>query len=348
MKSSTSKGSDGSTVRETTTSDGDGNSVTRKSVTSSDGDSKTTYVAQSSDGSKVEYSRHVEPVVRRHDVGHGGMVVTALDLVRPPGGRVAARMAAPARTAADREARLHRPWVPRHLRVTRSAQEHPHAAEIVRRCEALGTTDIELLRGDRITGVRGETERETYTRAKATLAVVVSPDSARRLDPIPPSADWRVDLARGCPAHCQYCYLAGSLTGPPITRVYADLDRILAGLDDYVGHGNVTSTNAARAHEGTTFEASCYTDPLGIEPATGSARGGDRPRRDPRVLRPGAAAGHDEVRRRRATARPAPPRPDPAAVLAQPVVALRGRHRPGRRPGRGAGDARRTRAGRSG
>src|SRR6195952_1102478 len=179
-------------------------------------------------------------------------------------------MAAPVRTTAGREVRTHRPWVPRHVRVTRSAQEHPHAAEIVRRCEALGTTDIELLKGDRVTGVRGDTERETYTRAKATLAVVVSPDSARKLDPIPPSADWRVDLARGCPAHCQYCYLAGSLTGPPITRVYADLDRILAGLDDYVGRGNITSTNAERAHEGTTFEASCYTDPLGIEPATGS------------------------------------------------------------------------------
>ena len=179
-------------------------------------------------------------------------------------------MAAPVRTTAGREVRTHRAWVPRHVRVTRSAQEHPHAAEIVRRCEALGTTDIELLHGDRITGVRGDTERETYARAKATLAVVVSPDSARKLDPIPPSADWRVDLARGCPAHCQYCYLAGSLTGPPITRVYADLDRILDNLDGYVGRGNITSTNAERAHEGTTFEASCYTDPLGIEPATGS------------------------------------------------------------------------------
>lgn len=177
-------------------------------------------------------------------------------------------MAAPARPAAT--PRPHKPWVPKHVRVTRSAQEHAHADEIVRRCEALGCDDIELLKVDRITGVKGGTERETYARAKATLAVVVSPDSARKLDPIPPSADWRVDLARGCPAHCQYCYLAGSLTGPPITRVYADLDRILANLDGYVGQGHVTSTSEARAHEGTTFEASCYTDPLGIEPATGS------------------------------------------------------------------------------
>jgi spore photoproduct lyase len=72
----------------------------------------------------------------------------------------------------------------------------------------------------------------------------VSPPSKRRLQPIPPSADWRVDLAEGCPAHCQYCYLAGSLAGPPVTRVYADLDDILAGLDAYVGAGHITSGTA--------------------------------------------------------------------------------------------------------
>jgi spore photoproduct lyase len=161
-------------------------------------------------------------------------------------------------------------WVPRHVVVTRSAAERPHTAEILRRVEAVGVDDIELLRGDRLTGIRGADERATYARAKATLAVVVSPPSKRKLQPIPPSADWRVDLAEGCPAHCQYCYLAGSLSGPPVTRVYADLDEILSGLDAYVGNGRITSGTQERGHEGTTFEASCYTDPLGIEHLTGS------------------------------------------------------------------------------
>jgi spore photoproduct lyase len=99
---------------------------------------------------------------------------------------------------------------------------------------------------------------------------VVSPPSKRTLQPIAPSADWRVDLAEGCPAHCQYCYLAGSLTGPPVTRVYADLDDILDNLAGYAGRGQVTSRSAKRAHEGTTFEASCYTDPLALDHLTGS------------------------------------------------------------------------------
>ncbi len=161
-------------------------------------------------------------------------------------------------------------WVPKRVLITRSAADLPHTAEIVRRCEAAGVNDIRILTGDAITGLRGDTERETYATAKSTLAVVVAPPSSLKPQPIPPSADWRIDLARGCPAHCQYCYLAGSLTGPPVTRVYANLDDVLAGIRTHAGHGTVTSGTLERGHEGTTFELSCYTDPLGIESVTGS------------------------------------------------------------------------------
>jgi spore photoproduct lyase len=166
--------------------------------------------------------------------------------------------------------RTHRLWVPKRVLITRAAAEQPHTAEIVRRCTAAGVADIAYLPGNRLTGLSGETERETYARAKSTLAVVVAPPSALKPQPIPPSADWRIDLARGCPAHCQYCYLAGSLSGPPITRVYANLDEVLAGIGTHAGHGSVTSGTPERGHEGTTFELSCYTDPLGIEHLTGS------------------------------------------------------------------------------
>ena len=161
-------------------------------------------------------------------------------------------------------------WTPKRVLITRAAADLPHTAEIVRRCEAAGDADIAVLQSNSLTGLRGESERETYARAKTTLAVVVAPPSALKPQPIPPSADWRIDLARGCPAHCQYCYLAGSLTGPPVTRVYANLDEVLAGIGTHAGRGNVTSGTLARGHEGTTFEMSCYTDPLGIEHVTGS------------------------------------------------------------------------------
>src|SRR5687768_3808993 len=161
-------------------------------------------------------------------------------------------------------------WTPERVLVTRSAAERPHGQRILARLEAAGVSDIELLAGDRLPNLRGDGDRAAFMRAKDTLAVVVPAPSKRKLQPIAPSADWRFDLAEGCPAHCQYCYLAGSLSGPPVTRVYANIDEILDGLSEYVGRGHITSASQARADEGTTYEGSCYTDPLGIEHLTGS------------------------------------------------------------------------------
>ncbi|HEX8303604.1 MAG TPA: hypothetical protein VF612_01890 [Jatrophihabitans sp.] len=174
------------------------------------------------------------------------------------------------RTSTDLSTVATRIWTPKRVLITRAAAGLEHTGEIIRRCEAAGVTDIQLLPGDRLTGLRGESERQTYALAKSSLAVVAAPPSALKPQPIPPSADWRIDLARGCPAHCQYCYLAGSLGGPPITRVYANLDDVLAGIGTHAGRGSVTSGTVERGHEGTTFELSCYTDPLGIEHLTGS------------------------------------------------------------------------------
>ncbi|MEV4347122.1 spore photoproduct lyase family protein [Actinoplanes sp. NPDC049596] len=168
-------------------------------------------------------------------------------------------------------ARPVRRWMPKRVVATPAAYDHPHGLRIMQRLGELGL-EVERLAANRLTGVRGETDRETYARAKSTLAIVVSPPARRKLQPIAPSADWRFDLAEGCPAHCQYCYLAGSLSGPPVTRVYADLDDILAGLAGYAGRGTITSRKAARRDEGTTFEASCYTDPLALDHLTGSWR----------------------------------------------------------------------------
>src|SRR3712207_6041366 len=172
---------------------------------------------------------------------------------------------------ADQVAKLAPPklWRPKRVLVTPAALEWDHGQAMVGRAEALGC-EIVRLKANRLTGLGSDDPRRAYVDAKNTLAIVVAPPAKLRLQPIPPSADWRVDLAEGCPAHCQYCYLAGSLSGPPVTRAYANLPEILGALEGYLDRGAVTSRSAARRHEGTTFEASCYTDPLGIEHLTGS------------------------------------------------------------------------------
>lgn len=197
--------------------------------------------------------------VRARDLEGSGHPAPVLHQVMPP-------------TDTSPRAAVHRPrlWRPRHVQVTAAAAEQPHTAEVLRRLEAAGVEDVRLLGSNRLVGLSEGTEREVYARAKATLALVVAPPSALKPQPIPPSADWRIDLARGCPAHCQYCYLAGSLQGPPVTRVHTNLDDVLAGIGTHVGRGSVTSGTDARGHEGTTFELSCYTDPLALEHLTGS------------------------------------------------------------------------------
>ncbi len=187
---------------------------------------------------------------------------SAAPAVAPPG----ALPAAPSPAAVPAPFRL---WTPKRVLVTRSAAERPHGQRVLARLEAAGVDAIEMLPGDRLPSLKGDDDRAAFMAAKDTMALVVPPPSKRRLQPIPPSADFRLDLAEGCPAHCQYCYLAGSLSGPPITRVWADLDEVLQGLDAYVGQGGVTSGTLERGGEGTTFEASCYTDPLAIEHLTG-------------------------------------------------------------------------------
>ncbi|QSJ20634.1 radical SAM protein [Nostoc sp. UHCC 0702] len=148
--------------------------------------------------------------------------------------------------------------MPERVLFTPAALNEPWGQKILARVESLNLP-IEELPRNRLTGLRGESDRETYNISKRTLAIVTAPPSSLKLSPIPPSADWQFHIAEGCPAHCQYCYLAGSLSGPPVIRVFANLPQILENLANY-----------QRPKEATTFEVSCYTDPLGIEHLTGS------------------------------------------------------------------------------
>ena len=172
-------------------------------------------------------------------------------------------------------ARVRHRWMPERVLFTRDALAEPWGRQIHDRVTALGLP-VEALRGNRLPNLTGEDERATYRMAKRTLAVVNAPAGQLKLSPIPPSADWQFHLAQGCPAHCHYCYLAGSLAGPPVVRAYANLDAILGNLAGYAGQrtGQRAATEWSDGGEGgralTTFEASCYTDPLALEHLIGS------------------------------------------------------------------------------
>lgn len=161
-------------------------------------------------------------------------------------------------SVSDTQTRSPRLWIPERVLFTPAALDEDWGQQILKRVQSLNLP-IEELSQNRLKGLRGKSEGDTYNIAKRTLAVVTAPPSSFKLSPIPPSADWQFHLAEGCPAHCQYCYLAGSLSGPPVIRVFANLPQILDNLANFEQQGKTTS-----------FEVSCYTDPLGIEHLTGS------------------------------------------------------------------------------
>lgn len=149
-------------------------------------------------------------------------------------------------------------WLPKQVLITPAAYDQAWGQQIIERVSSFNIP-VTKLSQNRITGLRGRSEQETYAIAKNTLAIVNAPAGQLKLTPIPPSADWQFHLAQGCPAHCQYCYLAGSLSGVPVIKAYGNLPQILDNLSNYEREDNKT-----------TYEVSCYTDPLGIEHLTGS------------------------------------------------------------------------------
>ena len=86
-------------------------------------------------------------------------------------------------------------WVPRQVLVTPDALRWEHGRRVVERSARLGSEVVEL-KNNRLTGLRGGTERDEYVRAKRTLAVVVASESARKLQSIPPSATGDFTLPR--------------------------------------------------------------------------------------------------------------------------------------------------------
>jgi len=122
-----------------------------------------------------------------------------------------------------------------------------------------GTTVRMTSSHNRVTGIPGDSPTQAYMEAKGTLVVGVK----RGLDfaPCKPSAHYQLPLATGCPGKCEYCYLATTLGNKPYVRVYVNVDQILARAESYI---------KKRLPEATVFEGAATSDPLAVEPLTGS------------------------------------------------------------------------------
>ncbi|OMF34234.1 spore photoproduct lyase [Paenibacillus sp. FSL H8-0548] len=114
---------------------------------------------------------------------------------------------------------------------------------------------------NRITNLPGDSELEKYKIAKRTLVVGIR--KTLKFDTSKPSAEYAIPIATGCMAHCHYCYLQTTLGAKPYIRVYVNIDDILDAAQGYIDE---------RQPEITRFEAACTSDPVGLEPISGSLR----------------------------------------------------------------------------
>jgi spore photoproduct lyase len=141
--------------------------------------------------------------------------------------------------------------------VEERALAYPLAAALLERLRTEGVP-VETVRShSRLPAPPGDTPRAQYAEAKRTLAIGVRQTLAFATSR--PSADYALPLVTGCPGHCTYCYLQSTLGARPAVRVYVNLEEIFAQAARYM---------AERAPANTTFEGSCTSDPVAVEPYT--------------------------------------------------------------------------------
>ncbi len=151
------------------------------------------------------------------------------------------------------------PFVPARAFFEEEAMEYPVGRRIYDILNEMGIEIKSTGSHNRVTGIPGKTAREAYQQGKRTLVVGVR----KTLDfqTCKPSAHFQLPLVTGCPGQCQYCYLNTTMGKKPYIRVYVNIDKILDQALEYID---------TRLPEITVFEGAATSDPLAVEPFTGS------------------------------------------------------------------------------
>lgn len=151
------------------------------------------------------------------------------------------------------------PFVPSRAYFEKESLEYPLGRRVFKILKELGTETMFTGSHNRVTGIPGSTPREAYLEGKRTLVVGVR--KTMDFQTCKPSAHFQLPLVTGCPGRCHYCYLNTTLGKKPYIRIYVNTDEILAEVEKYIN---------ARLPEVTVFEGAATSDPLAVEPYTGS------------------------------------------------------------------------------
>lgn len=150
-------------------------------------------------------------------------------------------------------------WLPRRVFIEEKALDYPRGRGMLEAFKGYGVPVEILGRGGRVGGFQSLPPLQVLQEAKKTLVVRVH--KARDFAPCRPSAHYQLPLASSCPGRCEYCYLYTQLGKRPYLRAYVNVEEILERARVYMEE---------RGPEETAFEGSATSDPLPLEPFTGS------------------------------------------------------------------------------
>lgn len=109
--------------------------------------------------------------------------------------------------------------------------------------------------------IPGDTIASQYMSGKVTLVVGIK--KSLSFQSCKPSAHYQLPLVSGCIGQCEYCYLNTQLGDKPFIRVFVNVEEILAQASKYIKE---------RLPETTIFEGAATSDPVPVEPYTGSLK----------------------------------------------------------------------------
>lgn len=140
-----------------------------------------------------------------------------------------------------------------------AALDYPLGNQLYTRFRQTPELDVAILKTGRVAGIPGKNPRQAFYEGKATLVVGVRKES--QFASCKPSANFQLPLISGCPGLCEYCYLHTQMGKRPYTRIYVNIEEILARAGEIIGQ---------RQPALTWFEAAATSDPVPVEPLTGA------------------------------------------------------------------------------
>lgn len=151
------------------------------------------------------------------------------------------------------------PFNPKRVFFEEESLEYELGKKLFDRFKSSGVEVSMLKSHNRVTGIPGNTPQQSYFEGKNTLVMGVR--KTLKFESCKPSAHYQLPLVTGCTGKCQYCYLNTQLGKKPYIRVYVNVEEILNQAEKYIED---------RKPDITFFEASATSDPIPVEPYTGS------------------------------------------------------------------------------